>query len=518
MAADTQTDNNGIKTREMPHNLRAEQALLGCLINDQDILTDILPQLEERDFYHESHQIIFSTIRAVYNASRAVEMLTVYDKLRHDGNLTKVGDIAYLTEITSILPSTANAKQYLEIVKRDSTSRKLIRAAMEIEKTARESEDADRSVQYAETLVYEISRQSDTSTMHNITESKSIDQVLEKFQALQNDKESLRGVKTGFNEIDRITNGLQKSDLIVIAARPGMGKTSFSMNIVEHAALVEGKVCAVFSLEMPEIQIVQRLLCSEAEVSMSKALSGKLTDMDWRALAKASQRVRECNINIDDCSRVTPAEILSKCRRIKSRYGALDLVLVDYIQLMSSGKRGEENRVQEVASITRDLKIMAKELDVPVIALSQLRRMDGKPSLIDLRESGAIEQDADIVMFIYNIDASAKKDDDEALRKDIRYVSIAKHRNGETRDNIPLRFRGELTKFVNPELSEGMAGRANESPSYAGKTSSGRDELTPPPEGDDTTPPFDDSDYNNKNNGGNDGGGSAPPFDDELPF
>ncbi|MCD8285736.1 MAG: replicative DNA helicase [Clostridia bacterium] len=498
-------DGLDLRTKEMPHSLGAEQALLACLLTDSDAVTDVIGDLKEEDFYHESHQIIYGAIAAVYNSSRPVELLTVYDRLGHDGNLTKVGDLAYLTELTQMLPSSANVQEYLDMVKKYSTMRKLIRAGRDIEKNARESDDATKSMQYAESLVYNISAQSDTSTMRNIKESSSVDDVLTKFQTIQDNKDALRGVRTGFNEIDRITNGLQKSDLIVIAARPGMGKTSFSMNIVEHAALVEGKVCAVFSLEMPEIQIVQRLICSEAEVSMSRALSGKLTEMDWKALAKAATRIREANINIDDSSRVTPAEILSKCRRIKSRYGALDLVMVDYIQLMSSGRRNEENRVQEVASITRDLKIMAKELDVPVIALSQLRRMDGKPSLIDLRESGAIEQDADIVMFIYNEPNDKKSsEEDEDLRRDIRYVSIAKHRNGETREKIELRFRGELTKFVNPELSETMVTRAEDSAPKPARKYTSREELTPPPEPDNEPGPEDELD-------------SLPP-DEELPF
>ncbi len=482
-----------MKTKEMPHSLRAEQALLACLLTDSDVVTDVAGILKEEDFYHESHQIIYGAILAVYNSSRAVELLTVYDRLGHDGNLTKVGDLAYLTELTQMLPSSANAQEYLDMVKNYSTARKLIRAGRDIEKNARESDDSQKSMQYAETLVYNISAQSDTSTMRNVSESTTVDDVLKKFELIQKDKDALRGVKTGFNEIDRITNGLQKSDLIVIAARPAMGKTSFSMNIVEHAALVEGKVCAVFSLEMPENQIVQRLICSEAEVSMSRALQGKLSDMDWKALAKASNAIKNANINIDDSSRVTPAEILSKCRRIRSRYGALDLVMVDYIQLMSSGRRNEENRVQEVANITRDLKIMAKELDVPVIALSQLSRAagTGRPSLIDLRESGAIEQDADIVMFIYNDDKDKKTEDDEDLRRDVRYVSIAKHRNGETREKIELRFRGELTKFVNPEFSEEMTERAEDSAPRPRKYTK-REELTPPPEPDNEPGPDED--------------------------
>ena len=350
-----------------------------------------------------------------------------------------------------------------------------------------------------------MSQVNDTSTIKDIRESDGLDLVFEKFQKLSEDKDAYRGVATGFNRLDRLTNGLQKSDLIVLAARPGMGKTSLAMNIVEHAAVVDGKVCAVFSLEMPEVQIIQRLLCSNAEVSMSDALQGKL-DKDkineWKRLAQASERLRKSRIFIDDSSRVTPAEILSKCRRIKARNnGQLDLVMIDYIQLMSSGKKtGEENRVQEVASITRDLKIMAKELDVPVIALSQLRRIQsGEPQLTDLRESGAIEQDADMVMFISRPDVTASEEDlkNGKVVKGEAFLNIAKNRNGSL-DRIRLRFKGELTKFVNPELNEAMEERAP-SPRPAKSNENIHVENY-----DDGVPPLDEEDM--------------PPLDEEPPF
>lgn len=284
---------------------------------------------------------------------------------------------------------------------------------------------------------------------------------MDKFEKLAKDKDAFKGIPTGFTRLDRLTNGLQKSDLIVIAARPGMGKTSIAMNIIENAALGNDAVCVVFSLEMPEVQIIQRLLCSAANVSMSAALSGKLTPNDWKKIVRASDKLKQSRINIDDSSRVTPAEILSKCRRIKSKNnGKLDLVMIDYIQLMSSEKKsgGEQNRTQEVAAITRELKIMAKELNVPVIALSQLRRIQsGEPQLSDLRESGAIEQDADIVMFINRPDVTATEEEIEKKKivKGMADLIVAKHRNGGL-DRIKLRFKGELTKFVNPEPNEEM--------------------------------------------------------------
>lgn len=446
------------KTNVMPNNLEAEQALLGCMLIDNGILADVLDVLDRDDFYQESHQYIISAIKRNFNERKPLDIITLADTLEADGNLKNAGGLSYVTELAQNTPSAANYKYYLDIVKRDSINRKLIRSARDIIENCKDSPDAVKSVQFAEEKVYAVSKVNDTSTLKDLRESDGIDLVLEKFQKLSQDKDAFRGVSTGFIRLDRLTNGLQKSDLIVLAARPGMGKTSLAMNIVEHAAVDDGKVCAVFSLEMPEVQIVQRLLCGVAGVSMSAAQSGSLTDSDWKKIAKASEKLRKSRIIIDDSSRVTPAEIRSKCQRIKSLNGGeLDLVMIDYIQLMSSGSRGgDENRTQEVAAITRELKIMAKELDVPVIALSQLRRIQsGEPQLSDLRESGAIEQDADIVMFINRPDVNATDEDivKKKIVKGMADLIVAKHRNGGL-DRIKLRFKGELTKFVNPEFND----------------------------------------------------------------
>lgn len=482
----------------IPNNLEAEQALLGCMLIDNDILPDVLEKLNEDDFYQESHRFILSAMKLVFEEHRPLDLVTLCDKLETEGNLAKTGGLAYLSELAQVTPSAANYNHYFDIVRRDSVNRKLIRAAQEIIKYSRSSDDTVKSVQYAEELVYDISRTNDTSVMHDIRESDAVDAVIDKFQKLDKDKDAYRGIQTGFIRLDRLTNGLQKSDLIVLAARPGMGKTSLAMNIVENAALNNNKVCAVFSLEMPETQIVQRLLCGFAKVSMADALAGggKLSPNDWKKLAKAAEQVRKSKIYIDDSSRITPSEILSKCRRIKSKNnGELDLVMIDYIQLMSNGKQNrEQNRTQEVADITRELKIMAKELNVPVIALSQLRRMQTKePQLSDLRESGAIEQDADIVMFINRPDVGIS--DEEAKKNNIvRGIAdliIAKHRNGGL-DRIKLRFKGELTKFVNPEPEDGAI-----EPRYNSSS-----DLPPLPQ---EAPPEEETD------------GSAVYSDDEMP-
>lgn len=482
------------KNNVLPNNLDAEQALLGCMLIDNQILSDVLEKLSEDDFYQESHQYILSAMKLVYLEHKPLDLVTLADKLETEGTLEKSGGLSYLTELTQVTPSSANYNHYFDIVRRDSINRKLIRASRDIIKFAQSSDDNLKSVQYAEELVYDISKTNDSSSVKDIRESDGIDRVLQKFQMLSDDKDAFRGVQTGLIKLDRLTNGLQKSDLIVLAARPGMGKTSLAMNIVENAALNYDKVCAVFSLEMPEVQIIQRLLCGFAGVSMATALSGKLESNDWKKLTKASEKMRKSRIYIDDSSRVTPAEILSKCRRIKSKNnGQLDLIMIDYIQLMSSGKKNaDQNRTQEVADITRELKIMAKELDVPVIALSQLRRMQSKePQLSDLRESGAIEQDADIVMFINRPDVGATEEELKKgnIVKGMADLIIAKHRNGGL-DRIKLRFKGELTKFVNPEPGDGI-----EEPVY---DNAPPPEYAPPAEetdgsvvfSDDDNPPF----------------------------
>ena len=441
---------------QMPHNLEAEAALLGCILIDGDIQSELLETLREDDFYQESHRLILNAMRKVYGGRKPVDVVTLTDMLEREGTLERAGGLQRITELAEIAPSAANYRQYFEIIRRDALRRALIRAAKGIIEVSTEGADAAEAIAYAEKQVYDISKQEDGSQLSGLGDGTVIRQVLGKFEEIQSDPNAYRGLETGFKHLDRITNGLQRSDLIVIAARPGMGKTSLAMNIVENVCLNKGKTAAVFSLEMPRIQIVQRLLCAHAGVSMEKALSGKLVQKEWKNLMLASDKLQKSKIYIDDSSRVTPQEILSKCRRLSAAEGGLDLIMIDYIQLMggaATDKKGGgsfENRQQEIASITRDLKIMAKELDVPVIALSQLRRIQTKePQLSDLRESGAIEQDADIVMFINRPDVTATPEEraKKTIVKGAAELILAKHRNGAL-GRIQLRFLGESTKFV----------------------------------------------------------------------
>ena len=460
-------------TGVLPNNLEAEQALLGCLLIDNDTQTDVLDKLSQDDFYQESHKLIIGAMKKVFNARKPVDLVTLADQLEADKELEKAGGISYITDLAKITPSAANFKYYLDIVKRDSIHRRLIRASQKIIDESMSGSEAADSIAFAEKQVFDISRTMDTSTLVDMREDDSYDQVLNKFEVISTDKNALRGVLTGFTKLDKMTNGLQKSDFIVLAARPGVGKTTIGMNIIEHAALCDNRVCAVFSLEMPRIQLAQRLLCSYARVSMSKALAGELTQQDWKKLWKASADLKKAKIYIDDSSKITPAEILSKCRRLKARKEGLDIVMIDYIQLMGSGeKRSEENRQQEIASITRNLKIMAKELDVPVLALSQLRRISSKeePQLSDLRESGAIEQDADIVMFINRPDVTATAEElakGQAVKGAAELI-LAKHRNGAL-GRVQLRFLGECTKFIDVDEQD----IPDEEPQH----------FVPPPEG-----------------------------------
>ncbi len=451
----------------MPYNRDAEMALLGCFLIDNDIASELVEKLSEDDFYLESHKFILHAMQKVFAGRKPIDLVTVSDQLDGEGQLEKAGGIVYLTELAQITPSAANYKSYYEIIARDSVNRKLIRASRKIIESSMEATDENTALAFAEKTIYDISKQTERSALLGMNEGDIIGEVLHKFEQLQSDPDSFKGIPTGYKRLDKMTHGLQAGALIVLAARPGMGKTSLAMNLVENASLRAGKTCAVFSLEMPRNEIVQRLICSYANVSMSKALSGELSAKEWKKLMLAGDKLKKSNIYIDDSSRVTPAEILSKCRRLKTTAGGVDLIMIDYIQLMSSGDSrmaGAENRQQEIASITRDLKIMAKELGVPVIALSQLRRIQSKePQLSDLRESGAIEQDADIVMFINRPEAIATREEIESgkIVKGAAELILAKHRGGE-QGRVSLKFIGECTKFVDVDEQN----RDDEPPQY----------------------------------------------------
>lgn len=460
---------------QMPHNLDAEKALLGCILLDEGVQSDVLDELKAEDFYQESHREILLGMKAVHAAGKAVDIVTLTDRLSNDGKLNAAGGVQTITEIAENALSSVNYKQYLDIVKRDSMNRRLIRASKDIIENCMDSPEEKDALNFAEKKVYAISQNEESTALKGLEDGADMRAVLDRIELIQTNPDAARGVETGFPRLDRKMNGLQKSDLIIIAARPGAGKTSFAMNIVEHACLQRGKVAAVFSLEMSRRQLLQRLLCAYSGVSMKKVntptADERVTPDDFKKLWAATDRINKSKIFIDDKTNITAGEILSKCRRLKSTEGKLDLVMIDYIQLMQgdtdNGKSSAESRQQVVADITRGLKIMAKELDVPVIALSQLRRFQGKePQLSDLRESGAIEQDADIVMFINRFDQNASKEDMQSGKvvEGASELHISKFRNGEP-GRIQLRFIGEKTKFIEADLQ----GRPEEEPQYGHK-------------------------------------------------
>ncbi len=436
---------------EMPHSLEAEQSLLGCLLIDAKIQVEIFSSLKEDDFYAESHKYIYNAMAEIIKTNMPIDLVTLADMLEKNGDLENAGGISYLTGLTDVLPSSENYRQYLDIVVRDGMLRKLIRGSADIIDNCRKSTDRDTAIAYAEKTIYDISETADTSEMVKIKDV--IPSVMNMLDELSNNASEYKGLKTNFKGIDETLNGLNKSDLIILAARPAVGKTSFAMNIVESLA-VQGKVCAVFSLEMSKDQLVQRLLCSVAGVSMSNMLRGKLTKQEWLRIAKAKEILSDAKIYIDDSTLITPQEILSKCRRLKNKVG-LDFIMIDYIQLMTTeSSRKNDNRQQEVSEISRYLKILAKEINVPVLALSQLSRAvesrKGRPQLSDLRESGSIEQDADIVMFIHRPDRNATEKElaEGSVRPNVAEIIIEKNRHGKV-DTVELYFKGECTKFLN---------------------------------------------------------------------
>ncbi len=437
----------------MPHNIEAEQSVLGAILIDLQAQVDIFGMMKEDDFYSQAHSMIYSVMNKIYQKSIPVDFVTLTDMLDQEKILDKVGGIEYITALTNVVPSAANFKFYCDIVKADSVKRKLIYSGQKIIENAYESEDKEKSLQFAEKEIFDIAEKQSRSALEHVgAPNGAIKHVIDKFDMIAKDPTSLKGIPTGYRDFDKITNGLQNSDLILLAARPGVGKTSFSMNILVNAAVEHGKKCAVFSLEMSRDQLMQRAICSLAKVPMSRALNGSMDGEEWKRIWTASKKLEASGLYIDDSSLTTPADVLTKCRRLKAKDN-LDLVMIDYVQLMSSGSdRKNDTRQNEVSEISRNLKIAAKELNVPIIALSQLsrgvesRQGDHRPMLSDLRDSGAIEQDADIVLFLYN----PEKYNDVSQEDEPGTVEliIAKHRNGGT-GTVKLRWIGEYTTFVN---------------------------------------------------------------------
>lgn len=438
----------------LPNSLEAEQALLGCILLDNDAQMEIFAKLYPDDFYTESHKNIYDCMLKIYNKSIPVDFVTLTNQLEVEKKLETIGGIDYITYLTNVVPSAANFQHYMDIVKNNSIRRHLIFESQEIIRNAFDSENGEQAMQFAEKKVFDLSQKETASDLELVGKpGGTLTNVLKQISELAENKGKMRGIPTGYKEFDAITNGLQKSDLILLAARPGVGKTSFAMNIAVNAAVNDEKKVAIFDLEMSREQLMQRALSSLAKVNLGHILKGDMDSEEWKRIWTAEKKLAQSAIFVDDSSMVTPFEIISKCRKLKMTEG-LDLIVIDYLQLMTMGKNSRDSRNQEVSDITRTLKVAAKELNVPIILLSQLSRavelrqgFEGhKPVLSDLRDSGSIEQDADIVLFLYNPEKynDVSTDDEPGTT----YLLISKHRSGSTGE-VKLKWVGEYTTYLN---------------------------------------------------------------------
>lgn len=437
--------------KTIPANPEAEEAVLGSLLIDPDAVIKVASFLEPDDFYREKNSWIYQAILDLHERREPADFVTLVDELERRDQLQQVGGTVYITSLINSVPTAVHVEHYAHIVERTATLRRLIGAAGQIAALAyEEAEDVDEVVDRAEQLVFNVSER---RIRHDLTPVRKImHSVVDRLDYLHRHKGELLGVPSGFSKLDKLLGGFQKSDLIVLAARPGVGKTSLALNVAVNAAKRYGQRVAFFSLEMSSEQLVQRLLSAETGINQQKLRLGEIADDEWPILMEAAGVLSETLLFIDDTPAVSALELRTKARRLQAEHG-LDMVIVDYLQLMRSDARSE-NRVQEISYISRALKSLARELEVPLIALSQLSRAvearsDHKPVLSDLRESGAIEQDADVVMFIYREDMVKENSE----RKNIADVIVAKHRNGPT-DTVPLYFDKTLTRFADLELTK----------------------------------------------------------------
>ncbi len=440
------------KAKILPNDLEAEQSLLGCLFLSQDACAEIFPTVDVKDFYSNAHQKIYQAMLDNYIKNVAVDYVTVSKVLDDKGELEEVGGLGYITDLTNYVPSAANFKHYADIIKNDSILRQIIDASQATINDAFESVDAGNVLARAEKLIFDISQTKSRSSLEHI--KYGVTDAIDLMEKLAIDPNANAGVKTGFPTLDKITNGFKSGELIIIAARPGIGKTTLAVNFAINAAVKYGKSVAMFDLEMSALQVAQRFICATGRVPMDMVKGGTKDQNTWATLFETKKILENANIYIDDTTTITPAEILSKCRKLKAQSG-LDMVIIDYLQLMKAEKASKDgNRQQEVADLTRSIKLAARELGCPILLLSQLnrgveQRADKTPQLSDLRESGSIEQDADIVMFISDrADDSVKEEDSDDDAIDYTLV-IAKHRNG-MRGNIPIKWKPDYTQFYEP--------------------------------------------------------------------
>ncbi|MEX1046482.1 MAG: replicative DNA helicase [Actinomycetota bacterium] len=429
-----------------PQNLEAEQSVLGSMMLSSEAIADVHEQLRADDFYRSLNGQIFQAIIDVYARGDPVDAITTVEELKRKGALEAVGGHLYIHDLVGNVPTPASAPHYARIVGELALLRRLIRAAGDIMESAyRVPEDPERAADAAEEMIYRVARHHEQDEV--VPMGTLVDDAMSDLERLQQRETAFAGIPTGFTELDRLTAGLQKGNLVVVAARPGVGKSSFVTNVARNIAVDTRKPVAMFSLEMSRWEIGMRLLCSEARVPWDRIRSGRPSPDDWQRVVEAAEVLHDAPLYVVDAGNVNIVDIRAKARRMRSSKDGLGMIIVDYLQLMSHPSGRLENRQQEVADISRNLKVLAKELEIPVVAVSQLnrepeRRQDKRPQLADLRESGAIEQDSDVVMFIH------RDDSDDPSVKGKADLIIAKHRNGPT-GSIPLTFLPHLTQFKN---------------------------------------------------------------------
>jgi replicative DNA helicase len=435
----------------LPQNVEAEAAVLGSILIDPEAIVQVADYLRPDDFYRDAHRVIYQAALELYEEREPADLITLTDELARRGKLEEVGGASYVSSLANVVPTSANVEYYGHIVERTAVLRRLIHAAGQIAGVAYNEPDANDALDQAEKLIFNISQHYTRSDFDHIRDT--LHEYIDKLEHLHEHRGDIVGVGTGFSDLDKMTGGLQKSDLIILAARPSLGKTALALSLAHNAALRFGHAVAIFSLEMSKEQLVARLLAMDAGIDQSKLRTGFLDDDEWERISESVGRLSEINLYIDDTPGITINEMRSKARRLMMERG-YSLMIVDYLQLMqgSGSIRGHENRVQEVSEISRGLKGLARELNVPVLALAQLSRAvesrtEKKPQLSDLRESGSIEQDADIVMFIYREDVY----NPETERKNIADIIVAKHRNGPI-GQVSLYFQAAQTRYRDLEL------------------------------------------------------------------
>jgi replicative DNA helicase len=449
LSEDYGQDRQIAQLRIPPHSIEAESSVLGGLLLDNGAWERVGDVVVDSDFYRYEHRIIFSAIYALINVTKPADVITVFEHLKNQGKAEEIGGLSYLNSLAQYVPSASNIRRYAEIVRERAILRKLVSASDEIATSAfnPKGKPIDKILDEAEQKIFNIGEEGSRMKQGFQAMDSLVVSLLDRVTEMADNPNDITGVPTGFYDLDRMTSGFQAGDMIVLAARPSMGKTALAINIAEHVALNEGLPVAVFSMEMGAAQLAIRIVGSIGRIDQGHLRTGKLTDDEWPRLTEAIEKLRPVSLHIDESAGLTPSELRANARRLSRQCGKLGLIVVDYLQLMSGSSSDGENRATELGEISRGLKMLAKELQCPVLALSQLNRSvetrtDKRPMMSDLRESGAIEQDADIIMFIYR-DEYYNKDSKEP---GVAEVIIGKQRNGPT-GTIKLAFLKQLTRF-----------------------------------------------------------------------